>query len=138
MPVPICRFVRASYARRLRDCAAYGHDEVARQKFLGLRAHLVVCWPGVITDLELAAANVAKLPIAEHHLDGHQGWGPQRLESQPARSLAPTGAAPVAPFRLKHKESSLLAAVAQTHRLPYRNRLWSVGRPLRCQAGQNS
>lgn len=74
MPVPICRFARASYARRLRDCAAYGHDEVARQKFLGLRAHLVVCWPGVITGLELAPANVAELTVAEHLLDGHRGW----------------------------------------------------------------
>jgi hypothetical protein len=48
--VPICRFARAYRCRRLRELAAWGHDEVAKQTYLGLRAHLRVCWPGAIVD----------------------------------------------------------------------------------------
>jgi hypothetical protein len=46
--IPICRFARAYRCRRLRELAAWGHDEVAKQTYLGLRAHLRVCWPGVM------------------------------------------------------------------------------------------
>jgi hypothetical protein len=38
--VPVCRFARADRCRRLRALAAWGHDEVAKQTYLGLRAHL--------------------------------------------------------------------------------------------------
>jgi hypothetical protein len=36
--VPICRFARADRCRRLRELAAWGHDEVAKQTYLGLCA----------------------------------------------------------------------------------------------------
>ena len=42
-PVPICRFARAPRCRRLAAEAAYGYDELARQTFYGLRAH-VATW----------------------------------------------------------------------------------------------
>ena len=49
--IPVCRFARAYRCRRLRELAAWGHDPVAKQTYLGLRAHLRahlrVCWPGV-------------------------------------------------------------------------------------------
>lgn len=109
MPVPVCRFARASYARRLRDCASYGHDEVARQKFFGLRAHLVVCWPGVITDLELAPANIAELTVAEQLLSGRQGWVlADRNYWSPnlTDKLREHGLRLLAPYRLKRDESS--------------------------------
>ena len=32
-------------------------NEVAKQTFYGMRAHLRVCWPGVIVDVDLAPAN---------------------------------------------------------------------------------
>jgi hypothetical protein len=63
-PLPICRFARANRCRRLRDIAAYGYDEVARQTFLGLRTHLRICWPGVIVDHRLVAANIHDVPVA--------------------------------------------------------------------------
>ncbi len=44
--VPICRFARAYRCRRLRELAAWGHDEVAKQTYLGLRAHLRVAGQG--------------------------------------------------------------------------------------------
>ena len=73
-PVPICRFARAYRCQRLREVAAFGYDEVARQTFLGLRTHLRVCWPGVIVDFRLAPANVHELQVAEDLLTGVQGW----------------------------------------------------------------
>ena len=74
MPLPVCRFARANRCRRLRDISAYGHDEVARQTFLGVRTHLRICWPGVIVGLAIAPANEHELPIAEDLLANSSGW----------------------------------------------------------------
>ena len=68
--IPICRFARAYRCRRLRELAAWGHDEVAKQTYLGLRAHLRVCWPGVIVDGRLTAANLSDLAVGEELLAG--------------------------------------------------------------------
>lgn len=73
-PVPICRFARAYRCRCLREVAAFGRDEVARQTFLGLRAHLRICWPGVIVDFRLAPANIHELEVAEEMFDNVHGW----------------------------------------------------------------
>ena len=72
--IPVCRFARAYRCRRLRELAAWGHDEVAKQTYLGLRAHLRVCWPGVIVDGRLAPANVSDLAVGEELLAGVAGW----------------------------------------------------------------
>jgi DDE family transposase len=72
--VPICRFARAYRCRRLRELAAWGHDEVAKQTYLGLRAHLRVCRPGVIVDGRLAPANLSDLAVGEELLEGVTGW----------------------------------------------------------------
>jgi len=53
-PMPVCRFGRAYRCRRLAGLAAFGRDEGAEQTYYGLRAHLRVCWPGVIADGHLA------------------------------------------------------------------------------------
>jgi hypothetical protein len=53
-PMPVCRFGRAYRCRRLAGLAAFGRDEGAKQTFYGVRAHLRVCWPGVIADSGLA------------------------------------------------------------------------------------
>ena len=72
--VPICRFARAYRCRRLRHEAAWGYDEVAKQTYLGLRAHLRVCWPGVIVAAELTPANVADQAAAPDLLADATGW----------------------------------------------------------------
>jgi Transposase DDE domain len=72
--MPICRFARAYRCRRLRELAAWGHDEVAKQTYLGLRAHLRVCWPGVILEGRLAPANASDLAVGEELLAGVAGW----------------------------------------------------------------
>jgi hypothetical protein len=74
MPVPVCRFARANRCRRLRDISAFGHDEVARQTFLGVRVHFRICWPGVIAGLAIAPANVHEMPVAEELLASASGW----------------------------------------------------------------
>lgn len=74
MPVPVCRFARANRCRRLRDISAYGHDEVARQTFLGVRTHLHICWPGVIVGMAITQANVHETRVAEDLLAKTSGW----------------------------------------------------------------
>jgi hypothetical protein len=55
-PVPVCHFARAHHCRRFRAEAAYGKDTLVRQTFYGVRVHMRVEWPGVITRFDLAAA----------------------------------------------------------------------------------
>ena len=64
-PMPVCRFGRAYRCRRLAGLAAFGRDEGAKQTFYGVRAHLRVCWPGVIVDGHLAPANLHDLTVAD-------------------------------------------------------------------------
>jgi hypothetical protein len=73
-PLPTCRFARAYRCRRLAEESAFGYDEMNKQTFYGLRAHLRVCWPGVIVEVELAPANVHDLRLAEEMLEGAEGW----------------------------------------------------------------
>src|SRR5438067_1935255 len=73
-PAPVCRFARAPRCRRLREVAAFGYDAVARQTFFGLRAHLCIAWPGVITQLDLAPGNVTDIAMAPELLTEVQGW----------------------------------------------------------------
>src|ERR687883_1727689 len=74
LPVPVCRFARAHRCRSLRDLAAFGYDPVAHQTYYGLRLHLLVAWPGVITAATLAPANEADLAVAPQLLAGRAGW----------------------------------------------------------------
>jgi len=74
LPIPVCRFGRAYRCRRLAGETAFGKDEVARQTFLGLRLHMRLNLPGVITDFRLAPANVSDLQVAEDIFDSVQGW----------------------------------------------------------------
>jgi hypothetical protein len=94
-PLPICRFARANRCRKLREVAEYGYDEVAKQTYLGLRTHLRVCWPGVIVDHRLAAANIHDVTMAENMLDDVHGyfladrnyWRPDTMEQMHKQGL---------------------------------------------------
>lgn len=74
LPIPVCRFARAYRCRLLAGHTAFGKDHVARQTFLGLRVHMRITLPGVITDFRLAPANVQDLEVAEDLFAGVQGW----------------------------------------------------------------
>lgn len=101
-PVPVCRFARAYRCRRLAEQSAFGHDEMSKETFYGLRAHFRVCWPGVVVDVELAPANAHDLHLAEELLASEEAkgwalgdrnyWSPElteRLETQGLHLLSP-------------------------------------------------
>src|SRR5215210_5129363 len=74
LPVPVCRFARAWRCRGFRGLAAFGRDPLAHQTYYGLRLHLRVAWPGVITAATLAPANEADRAVAPQLLAGLEGW----------------------------------------------------------------
>src|SRR5215213_4965772 len=94
-PVPTCHFARAYRCRILAEESAFGYDEMAKQTFYGLRAHLRVCWPGVICAVDLAPANIHDLHLAEELLEGVSGhalgdrnyWSPALTEQLRAKGL---------------------------------------------------
>jgi hypothetical protein len=99
-PLPVCRFARAYRCRVLAQESAFGYDEMSKQTFYGLRAHLHVAWPGVIVGVDLAPADVHELRLAEELLQETKGWAlgdrdywspelTQRLEDEGLRLLAP-------------------------------------------------
>lgn len=99
-PVPVCHFARAYRCRTLRGLAAFGKDAMSKQTFYGLRAHALVCYPGVIVALELAPANVQDTVVAEDLTEQFHGtmlgdrnyWSPKlraRLQTQGITLLAP-------------------------------------------------
>ena len=101
-PMPVCRFGRADRCRRLAGLAALGRDEGAKQTYYGLRAHLRVCWPGVIADGHLAPANLHDLALAEDLLADAHGWAlGDRAYWSPVRAglLADQGVWLLAPSR---------------------------------------
>lgn len=107
-PVPVCRLARAPRCRRLRDVAAYGHDAVARQTFYGVRAHLRLAWPGVITALELAPGNVSDIAMAPEVLGDVAGWvlGDRAYWSpEVRRTLWAQAIALLAPYKKKSLET---------------------------------
>jgi hypothetical protein len=57
-PLPVGQGARASRCRRFRGEAALGKDTLVRQTFYGLRVHVRLEWPGVITRFCVAPANV--------------------------------------------------------------------------------
>jgi hypothetical protein len=73
-PMPVCRFAWANRCRLFAGLATYGYDEVVKQTYYGLRAHVRICWPGVIVATMLAPANVHVTEAAEELLQGVQGW----------------------------------------------------------------
>jgi hypothetical protein len=104
LPVPVCRFARAYRCRAFRGSAAFGYDPVAHQTFHGLRLHLRVAWPGVITEATLAPANEADRAVAPQLLAGLAGWalGDKGYWSPSLRAeLAPGGLDLIAPPRGK-------------------------------------
>jgi|SRR5689334_5594769 hypothetical protein len=104
LPVPVCRFARAYRCRAFRGLAAFGYDPVAHRTDYGLRLHLRVAWPGVITAATLAPANEADLAVAPQLLAGLTGWalGDKGYWSPSLRAeLAPAGLDLIAPPRGK-------------------------------------
>ncbi len=127
-PLPVCRFARATRCRRLRELSAYGFDEMAKQTFFGVRFHLRVSLPGVITAFEIEPANVHELTVAADLLGDVQGWAiGDRNYYAPrlAEELATKGLRLLAPFRSRKRE-----------RKPFPHRLTGVRRRIETVIGQ--
>lgn len=73
IPVPVCRFRRAKRCRRFRGEAAFGKDPMAQQTFYGFKLHARISWPGLLTGLCLAPANVAEVDVAPLVAEGTEG-----------------------------------------------------------------
>lgn len=79
IPLPVCRFARATFCRRF-ECedafglqATYGYDHVARQTFYGFRLHLQVSFPGVVRRIVLTPAHVADVAATPDLMTGVEG-----------------------------------------------------------------
>jgi Transposase DDE domain len=72
-PVPVCRFARAPWCVRFRGEASYGKDHADLHTFYGFRLHAQLSWPGLLTRLYLALANVSDGEIAPLLLEGTSG-----------------------------------------------------------------
>jgi hypothetical protein len=74
-PVPVCRRGRSHRCKMLAGLCSYGYDETERGFYYGLRAHLLVRWPGVVVGMSLAPANTHDLRVAEELLEEVvSGW----------------------------------------------------------------
>ena len=108
-PLPVCRFARAYRCRVLAQQSAFGYDEMSKQTFYGLRAHLHVAWPGVIVGVDLAPADVHELHLAEELLQETKGWalGDRNYWSpELAQRLADEGLRLLALYKSKKREQT--------------------------------
>jgi hypothetical protein len=138
-PLPVCQFARAYRCRRFPGAAAYGKDTLVRQTFYGFRVHVRLEWPGVITRVCIAPANVHELEALPALAEGTHGtlvgernyWSPKtRAEWQPL------GVELLAPYRsAKRDPHPRWSAPLSRVRQPHRYRLRSTGRALHGQAG---
>lgn len=108
-PVPVCRFARAYRCKRLAEASAFGYDEMSKQTFYGLRAHLRVCWQGVIVEVDLAPANAHDLHLAEELLllEEAKGWvlaDKNYWSPDLTERLGTKGLRLLTPFKSKKKE----------------------------------
>jgi hypothetical protein len=102
VPTPVCRFGRAWGCSRFRGQAAFGHDSGSRATIYGFRHHLRISWPGVVTAVSIAPANVHDRDLVPELVEGATGqvigdrnyWDP-KLTAE----LAPAGIALLAPFK---------------------------------------
>jgi Transposase DDE domain len=102
VPTPVCRFGRAWGCRRFRGQAAFGRDTGSRAMIYGFRHHLRISWPGVLTAVSIAPANIHDRDLVPELVEGAVGavvgdrnyWDP-RLTT----ALAPAGIALHAPFK---------------------------------------
>jgi hypothetical protein len=102
VPMPVCRFGRAPTCRRFRGEAAYGYDQGSKATFYGFRDHLRIGWPGAVSAVSVAAANVHDTDLVPEVVEGATGevlgdrnyWAPALTAE-----LAPAGIALRAPVK---------------------------------------
>lgn len=111
IPVPVCRLAHAQHCHRLRAESAYGRDATSRSFLYGLRVHVRVSWPGIITAITVAPANRSDLELAPELVAGLRGtvladrnyWNPH-LRAE----LAAEGITLLAPYRHRSEDPTPL------------------------------
>ncbi len=108
LPVPICRFARARRCRLFPGLASYGKDSMLPMgTFFGMRLHLRITWPGVISAFELAPANYTDISLAPDLVEAAFGWalGDRGYWSQEwHRQEGERGLMVLAPFQTRKHE----------------------------------
>jgi DDE family transposase len=73
-PIAVCKKSRSYRCKVMRELSERGRD-TNLGKFLGMRAHVVIAWPGVIVKANVCGANVHDVHLAERLLEGMgRGW----------------------------------------------------------------
>jgi hypothetical protein len=107
MPLPACVFARTYRRSRFEGEAAFGKDTFLKQTFYGVRMHVQVCWPGVITRFSVAPANAHKFSVLLEVAESTSGLivGDRNYHSPKAREeLAGMGAELLAPHLSKKRD----------------------------------
>lgn len=74
LPIPVCKKSRSYRCKVMRELSERGRD-TNLGKFLGMRAHVVVAWPGIIVRANVCGADTHDLHLAERLLEGMgRGW----------------------------------------------------------------
>jgi Transposase DDE domain len=122
MPLPACLFARAYRCRRFKGEAAFGKDTLLKQTFYGFRVHARICWPGVVTRISVAPANVHELSVIPELAEGTSGLlvGDRNYHSpNTAEELQLMGVELLAPYSSK-KHDPYPQRSAYLSRLRYR------------------
>ena len=104
MPLPACLFARAYRCRRFKGEAAFVKDTLLKQTFYGFRVHMRVCWPGLISRLSIAPANVHELSVIPELAEFTSGLivGDRNYHSpKTSQELAGIGVELLAPYSSK-------------------------------------
>jgi DDE family transposase len=107
LALPICQFTRAPRARLFQGEAAFGFDHLTHHSFYGFRLHARVCWPGVISQIELTPGNGQELEAAGDLTEGTRGLalGDRNFWSPRVRAeLASKDMCLVAPYRWRSRD----------------------------------
>jgi hypothetical protein len=107
LPLPACLFARAYRCSRFKGEAAFGKDTLLKQTFYGFRAHVRVCWPGVITRISVAPANAHELSVVPELVERTSGLvvGDRNYHSpKTTEELAGMGVELVAPYSSRKRD----------------------------------
>lgn len=109
VPAPVCRRAYAPRCRSFCAEAAYGWDASSGCFFYGFRHHLRVDWPGIVTAIAVAPANLHDQDLVPELVDGTTGlvladrnyWNP-RLRTE----LAEAGVLLLAPAHHRGRDKT--------------------------------
>ena len=73
LPIPVCKFARANFARIFRGEATYGYCAAKQEYYYGFHGHIAISSKGVITAGTFAAANIDERDVCPELLEKIRG-----------------------------------------------------------------